>query len=352
VSRIAREGALRIALFVTLLVAAGCAAPASFHEARPEMELQWPDASSGSKIVWIKTITGYQDVGITKGFWKRFKEFFVGEDDYRIVRPHGVLATGNEQVYIADPGRGVVHCMDYRRGRYTVIGDEDDSPLRTPIGLAEDGQGRLYITDPATGTVYRYDPADDLLKPFLSGVLARPTGIAFNETNGLLYIVDTIGQQVIAYDLGGKERLRIGASADGAGLFNYPTDIAIDELGQLYVTDALNFRIRVFTPEGVPVSQFGNAGDARGDMNRPKGLALDSIGHIYVCDALFDAVQIFDREGRLLLSFGRQGSAPGEFWMPSGIFIDRQNFIYVSDTYNRRVQVFRYLEGTEPYPKE
>jgi DNA-binding beta-propeller fold protein YncE len=253
-------------------------------------------------------------------------------------------------LYIADPGRGVVQCMDYKRGRFTVIGGKTDSPLRNPIGLAEDGLARVYITDPAAGAVFRYDPADDTLKPFISGLLKRPTGIAFNEVNGLIYIVDTIGQRVVAFDTEGVERIRFGSTGEGAGQFNYPTDVAVDDLGHVYVTDALNYKIRMFTPEGVQVSQFGSAGDAPGDLNRPKGVAVDSARHIYVCDALLDAVQIFDDAGRLLLSIGRQGTGIGEFWMPSGICIDRQNYIYVSDTYNRRIQVFRYLEGTEPYP--
>lgn len=339
-----------ITLLVTFLVLAGCATPVAFRDVPPAAELQWPGKGSSPKIVWVRNISGYEDVGITKGFWKKALEFIIGGDDRRIVRPHGVLFDAAERLYIADPGGGVVHCMDTAKGLYTIIGAEEGSPLRTPIGLAEDNQGRIYITDSAEAKVFRYDPADGSLKPFLSGMLSRPTGIVFNKFNGLLYIVDTTGQRVIATDLEGRERHRFGSSGEGPGQFNYPTDIATDRQGRLYITDSLNFRIRTFSAAGAQLGRFGEAGDSMGDLQRPKGIAVDSAGHIYVCDGLLDAVQIFDATGRLLLFFGRQGAGTGEFRMPSGIFIDQRDYIYVADTYNQRIQVFKYMPGAEPLP--
>lgn len=341
---------IRITLLLAILVPSGCATPPSIHDTRPEVELQWPGKTAGPKIVWVRSISGYQDVGISKGFWKKALEFFIGADERRIVRPYGVLIDSAGRLYIADPGGGVVHCMDPKEGRYTIISGEEGSRLRTPIGLTEDNQGRIYITDSAAASVFRYDPAVGSLKPFMSGLLARPTGIVFNKSNGLLYIVDTTGQKVIAAGVDGLERWQLGSSGKGAGQFNYPTDIAVDKQGRLYVTDTLNYRIRTFSPAGVQLAMFGAAGDATGYLKRPKGVAVDSAGHIYVCDALLDAVQIFDSAGQLLLSFGRQGAGAGEFWMPSGIFIDSEDFIYVADTYNQRIQVFRYLPGAEPLP--
>jgi DNA-binding beta-propeller fold protein YncE len=345
-----RRGIAPVVSLLLGFVLTGCAAPASFQDVRPTRELQWPGPTAGPKIVWVKTINGYQDVGITKGFWKRTLEFFSGSEDRTIIRPHGVLLDSSERLFIADPGNGVVHCMDLRKSRYTIIGGESDSPLRSPIGLTEDSLGRIYITDSKAKTVFRHDPADGSLKPFLSGTVTRPTGIAFNRNNGLVYIVDTAGQQVIVTDVEGREQFRFGSSGESAGQFNYPTDIAVDKLSQVLITDALNYRIRTFSPQGVQLGTFGAAGDGTGYLKRPKGLAVDSDGHIYVVDSLRDAVQIFDGSGQLLQSFGRQGNGDGEFWMPSGIFIDKRNFIYVADTYNQRVQVFRYEAGTAALP--
>jgi DNA-binding beta-propeller fold protein YncE len=337
--------ALRCSLVITLLFLTACATPVPFHKVEPSAELQWPRQPAGPKVAWVRSIANYQDAGIAKSFWRRTLEFITGADERRIVRPYGILFDEAERLFIADPGAGVVHSMDIKAGQYTVLGGDRGSPLRTPIGLTEDDQGRLYITDSTARAVFRHDPTDGSLKELPLSGLFRPTGIAFSRFNGFLYIVDTIGNQVIVADTNGHERSRFGAAGDESGQFNHPTDIAIDNLGQVYVTDALNYKIMVFTAAGLPVTQFGSAGDAAGDLNKPKGVAVDSERHIYVCDAMLDAVQVFDVSGQLLNSFGGTGTGNGAFWMPSGLFIDRRDFIFVSDTYNQRVQVFKYIAG-------
>lgn len=337
-----------LALLLLLLSLTACAGRVPLAEVEPSVSLQWPQKPYPAKIEWIRTISDYRDAGIARGFWKRALEFFIGWEKRRIVRPHGVLFDDKERLFIADPGAGLVHCMDMKEGSYTLIGGESGSPLRTPIGVAEDGQDRLYITDSTAGMVYRYDTATRALKPLLKQKLQRPTGIVYSRVTGLLYVVDTMSAQVIAFDEKGEERLRFGTPGEGKVQFNHPTDITVDGRGQLYVTDPLNYRIKIFTPEGKLVNEFGAAGDAPGSLNKPKGVAIDSEGHIYVSDALLDTVQVFDGSGRLLISFGSTGEGNGQFWMPSGIYIDRRDYIFVADTYNRRVQVFRFLRDAEP----
>jgi sugar lactone lactonase YvrE len=295
-------------------------------------------------VVWVKNITNPSDIGSGSGFWQRLQEVVIGAKTSAIVRPYGVLRATSGALYLTDPGRGVVHCLDITKSAYSVIGDRDDSPLRSPIGLAEDNSGRIYITDSMTAAVYRYTPADGSLKPLLQQTLERPTGIAFNTVNKLLYVADTMASQIVVLDQNGVIQRRIGRRGEGDAGFNRPTDLTIDSRGQLYVTDSLNFRITVMTPEGQAVQQFGSPGDTGGSFSRPKGIAVDSIGNIYVNDSLMDAIQVFDKNGGLQLVFGRKGSDPGQFWMPSGLFIDRLDQIYVADTYNRRIQIFRFLE--------
>ena len=341
-----RRGVAGCVALAALILLSSCVAAPGLHDIRPETSMEWPLGTDGAKIVWVKTVAQFQDLGLSKGFWKRVQELVSGEEDRSIVRPYGVLHDAAGRLYLADPGGGVVHCLDVGRGIYSVIGG-DGSVLRTPIGLAEDDRGRLYITDSGTGMVYRYDPDDRSLKPFLAKRLDRPTGIAFNPRNKLLYVNDTLDSQIIVLDLNGIERKRLCSPGDGVGRLNHPTDIAIDAIGQIFVTDSLNFRITVLTPEGQVVRQFGDAGDARGFFSRPKGVAVDSVGHVYVCDSLRDAVQVFNADGTPLLSFGRAGSGRGQFWMPSGIYIDGSDYIFVSDTYNKRIQVFRLMMAEE-----
>jgi DNA-binding beta-propeller fold protein YncE len=333
---------LRLLLLFGALSLSACATPVSLYAIKPAAELHWPPSPREPKIVWVASIAGSRDLGITKGFWKRLAELVVGEEEQLIVRPHGVMFDAAERLFIADPGAGVVHFMDLHQGRYAVISGENGSPLRTPIGLAEDDQGRVYITDSTSGTIFVYDIGHDSLKPFMHDI-RRPTGIAFNQADKLLYIVDTAANEIVVADGKGRVVRRIGGTGPQGLEFNHPTDITTDARGQLYLLDPLNYRIKVLSPEGQLVSEFGSAGDMPGYLDKPKGVAVDSEGHIYCTDALLDTVQIFDEAGRLLLFFGTVGTDKGQFWMPSGIFIDRNDYIFVTDTYNRRIQVFRYL---------
>lgn len=317
---------------------AACAAPVTDLRSQPAVDLRWPSPPFPPRIQWVRNIANPEDAGITKGFWARTLEFFTGADGSRIVRPYGVLLDRRDRLIISDPGAGVVHVIDGKRNRYQVITGEDGMKLRTPIGVAEDTQNRLYITDSTSGELYRYDLGTEELAPFHVPMLQRPTGIVYNPANALLYIVDTLGNEVVAVDLEGREKRRFSSS------FNHPTDICADSKGQLYVTDPLTYKIKVFTPEGALITQLGTAGDAMGNLNKPKGVAVDKEGHIYVSDSMLDAVQVFDASGNFLMSFGSTGTGNGEFWMPSGMYMDHHDYLLVADTYNRRIQVFRYLQ--------
>ncbi|MDD2735852.1 MAG: 6-bladed beta-propeller [Desulfuromonadaceae bacterium] len=336
-------------LFALFTALSGLAACATGQPAPSitQSTISWPLANTQNRVVWVKNITGPADIKNKSGFWLRLQEVVNGAEKTVIDRPHGLLRSAAGALYLADPGRGVVHCLDITNGAYSTIGGRDDAPLRSPIGLAEDNSGRVYITDSMTGMVYRFTPGDGTLKPLLQQALERPTGIAFNPVNKRLYVTDTMASQIVVIEQNGFIQRRIGSRGDGNNGFNRPTDIAIDSRGQMYVTDSLNFRVTVMTPEGQTLHQFGSPGDTGGTFSRPKGIAVDSAGNIYVNDSLMDTVQVFNQNGALQLMFGKKGSDPGQFWMPSGLFIDRLDQIYVADTYNRRIQIFRYLAHSD-----
>ena len=99
----------------------------------------------------------------------------------------------------------------------------------------------------------------------------------------------------------------IGKRGGEPGEFNFPTNLFVDTQGRLYVADTLNFRIQIFDPDGKLLSAFGTLGDTPGSLNRPKGVGVDSEGHIYVADTSFNNFQIFDQNGQLLLFVGAVG---------------------------------------------
>lgn len=326
-----------------LILLTGCAGGAKpKRDSRSDL-LRWPSPPGPAKIEWLQDVSQPQDLGIEKGFWKKLVEFVTGEERTGMVRPYGVYSDNHGRLYVADSGASVVLLYDREEGRAVTLRGSDEHPLRLPIGITGDSTQKIYVTDSASAAVFSYTPGDDGLKPFITGGLDRPTGIVCDAARGRLYVTDTVRNQIVAFDLSGRELLRFGAKGTRAGQFNYPTDICLDRRGRIIVNDSLNFRFQLFSADGGFVSMFGTAGDSAGYLSKPKGVAVDSDGHLYSADALLDAVQVFDVSGRFLLTFGTRGIRPGEFWMPSGLFIDSHDIIYVADTYNRRIQLFRYL---------
>ncbi|PKN12847.1 MAG: 6-bladed beta-propeller [Deltaproteobacteria bacterium HGW-Deltaproteobacteria-4] len=325
-------------------VLAACAAPAGLRSSVDSPVLQWPAPPAPASIEWVQSVENYIDAGISKGFWGKLRDVLAGSADSSLGRPYGVHLDRQSRLLIVDSGSAVLHLMDMKRNEYTIIGRGPGRTFQQPIAVAEDAQGDLYITDSAAGLVYRYNAPEQGLVPFVR--LQRPTGIAFNPLNQLLYVTDTLAHQIVAFDSNGNERIRLGGRGERAGDFNFPTDLFIDRHGKIYVTDPLNFRIQIFSPTGIFLTSLGGS-----DLfSKPKGVATDSEGNIYVCDAMLDLVRVFDAAGNPLFDFGGRGIHPGEFWMPSGIHINADDMILVTDTYNRRVQVFRHLRKDQSPP--
>ena len=328
---------LVLVLLSTLLTA--CAGPTAVVNRK----LEWPPPPEAPKIAWVGEIGNYTEAGITKGWWSKVVDFIAGESDTRIGRPYGVYVDAHGRIFVVDTVYKSIHVMDTVANRYSVIEQPGKSTaFLSPIGITGDDAGNVYFTDSLAGNVYRYSIADKTVSLFC-GALERPTGIAFNNRNRLLYVSDTTADRVVVFDQMGVEKFHIGKSGVAQGELNHPTDLFIDSSGTLYVTDPLNARVQLFSPDGDFIRAVGRAGDDQGEFFKPKGVAADSSGNIYVVDSLSDTVKVFDKTGRFRLEFGSRGVEAGMLWLPSGLDIDAKDTIYVADTYNRRIQIFRRI---------
>ena len=325
----------------------------------------WPLPPDPPKITYVTSFTERKDMGIKKGFFQKLKEWVVGkEDEPRVLRPTGVFSDGNGTVYVTDTGLQAVHVFDFAEKKYRQVfrlNPDGEGPVRllSPIGVAVDGQGFLYVSDSLLKQVFVFDPEGKLVETLgKDGEFQRPTGLALDTARNKLYVVDTLGNQVTAFEVKpgtatGKKRSKappvitraftFGARGTGPGELNFPTHVTLDGEGDIYVTDTLNFRVQRFDSGGKVLGEFGKVGNVLGTFSKPKGVGVDGGGHVYVVDNLYDTIQIFDREGALLLHFGGHGGGPGGFWLPVGLHVDKDRYIFVADTFNQRVQVFRYL---------
>jgi DNA-binding beta-propeller fold protein YncE len=266
-----------------------------------------------------------------------------------LTRPVSIVAFSPEKFWLLDQGLNTIMQVDEKVGDIPHFISKAPAEFISLVSLCKTPADGLLFTDSGSKKIYRILPEKKKLLTLNDFPdFNQPTGIAYSQITGEIWVVETNSHRIITMNASGEILRRIGSRGTGKGEFNYPTHLWIDKNGLAYVVDAMNFRIQVLDSAGTVVSIFGKQGDASGYFARPKGIATDSHGNIYVVDALFHVVQVFDLDGSFLFSFGAQGSGEGEFWMPSGIFIDDDDYIYVADSYNSRIQIFQTTYVQKP----
>lgn len=320
------------------------ASPESWTPPPAPATLVWPDPPARARVRFLTNIISPEDIRFRKSWTRRAVEWLAGPEQSRFIRPYGITAKDGVALVVTDLGSSSVHVFDFRRQRYRNLTLEGKGGFRSPTGVALDKRGRLYVADSSLAVIFVLTMEGKLVRTIgTEGDFIRPTGLALNPQQELLYVVDSKGHQVVVYDPEGQRRYSFGTRGKKPGEFNFPTHIFVAENEEVYVTDSMNFRVQAFGPKGTFRFALGNVGDSAGDLSKPKGVAVDSEGHVYVVDAMFDNVQILSREGTPLLAFGSFGQDHGQFWLPAGLWIDGRDRIYVADSFNQRVQVFQYV---------
>jgi sugar lactone lactonase YvrE len=297
-------------------------------------------------IAWVKQYPGNEKTNKKGNLLKKISNLITGEDEMQaLIKPMSVVAFSPDSFLVADQGAACI--FEISGNSFGIPGNlkKKFTGMSSLVGMCIGPQNDILFTDSRLGSIYKISSNRKSLEKLNDSlVIKQPTGIAWSKVNNEIWVVETAEHRILVLDTNGKPKKTIGIRGTGAGEFNFPTFIWIDESGMAFVVDAMNFRIQIFNSKGEFINNFGQAGDGSGYLARPKGIATDTFGNIYVADALFHNVQIFNLNGDFLYQFGGQGQGMEEFWMPSGIFIDRNNNIYVADSYNSRIQVFKLVK--------
>ena len=124
-----------------------------------------------------------------------------------------------------------------------------------------------------------------------------------------------------------------------AALFNYPSGVAVDSLGDIYVADYGNNAIREITPAGAVTSPYGSiygySGASNGSgnnalFNTPNSVAADPSNNLYVADTGNNLIRKITAAGVVSTFAG----SSGEFDTPEGVAVDKSGNVYVADTNN------------------
>jgi len=272
---------------------------------------------------------------------------------WQLLGPYGIAIDSKGLVYVADQKVGAVFIFNTEAHDATLIKNGVDANFGWINGVAIDDSDRLFVSDGKMHRVLVFNPKHVVEGQIAQG-LVDPVGLAIDNENRFLYVVDTQQDQVIVYDADSlKELRRIGTGGKNhylttPGDFGAPSNVALDKDGNVYVTDTMNNRVEIFDAEGTFISLFGKHGDGPGYFARPKGIAVDGDGHIWVADSFTDRLQVFNREGQLLTYLGGHGTYPGQFGDIMDVAIDKQNRVFTTEQYpGGKMQMFRYVTDEE-----
>jgi DNA-binding beta-propeller fold protein YncE len=330
---------------VVVFALAGCAAPSGPIFSQDGSGKLWPPSPDPPRIRYLGQIAGAADLKPPVTTGQAFRKAISGSSPVlQLTCPYNIAVSEEEKVFVTDAEAGGLFIFDLRARTTQLIRTVGSEAFEKPSGVAIGGQ-RVYVSDTGRQRVFVLDHEGQFVADWGRDDLQRPSGVAFCEKNGHLYVIDVASHVCVVFDREGNIIHRFGERGSDPGNFNYPLQITCSSEFGLMITDTLNFRVQRFDLDGSFIAAFGQKGDGAGDFALPKGVAIDPSGRFLVVDSQFENIQLFQPDGQLLLAFGHEGQGPGEFWLPSGICIDPLNRVWVADTYNRRLQVFEFVTG-------
>jgi len=187
------------------------------------------------------------------------------------------------------------------------------------------------------------------------GQFCYPKGIALDD-EGQIYVADCWNHRIQVFNGEGKFIRAFGSCGDELGEMNEPYHLLLDSTGKLVVVERCNHRLQFFTKEGVSLGRMGSRGteleEKLGKLFQtpphllppplfefPTSIAVDSVGNHYISDSGNHRIVKFDSKWNRLASFGEYGSGPSQFEYAMWLSIGPNDLLYVADLNNNRIQI-------------
>jgi DNA-binding beta-propeller fold protein YncE len=176
------------------------------------------------------------------------------------------------------------------------------------------------------------------------GEFLAPRNVAIGPDQRI-FVADSGNHRIQVFDRDGTFLFGWGGPGAGAGQFNEPWGIEVDE-SYVYVADTWNHRIQKFMLDGTFVNAFGQSGspaegdDGLGLFFGPRDIAFLDNGQLLVTDTGNHRMQILDPEGNFIREVGEFGNLLGQLNEPVGLAVSPDGSIFLADTWNNRIQRF------------
>ena len=181
----------------------------------------WPSPPEIARIAYVSSIHKPSDIKVNKGFFKRIVTFILGDTNETIIKPYGIAVDSRQRLIVSDSATAKVHIFDILRGKYKNLSSGGNFGFSMPIGVAVDINDNIYVSDAGSGKVLVFNSRGRF--QFAIEGLIRPTGLAIDNDDHILYVVDTGAHNINIYDLRGTYIKTIGGRGSDDGEFNFPT---------------------------------------------------------------------------------------------------------------------------------
>jgi len=310
----------RIFLLIPLLIFVlfGCAPPPKAMDTK-----FYPELPNEPRMQFLTSITDESDLGRRTG---GLTAFVAGQENVARIGQVYDIAPSTGKLYFSDSSADVVGIIDFPEKAIAALSIGGAGRLLQPRGITV-ADDHLYVADMGRRQVVVFNALfNNYVRTYGSReTLEQPLDVAvyFNR----VYVSDFRAHNIKVFDRYSGELIQtIGGRGEEEGLFDRPTYLKVDLLGNLYVNDSHNFRIQKFDLEGKYLHHVGYPGDTPGGFARPKGHDISRDGFLYVADAAFENVQVFhDLTQFLVYFFGGFGNAPSFMYLPQAVTIDYVN---------------------------
>ena len=118
---------------------------------------------------------------------------------FQLIGPYGIAIDSKGLVYVADQKVGAIFIFNTETRDVQLIRNGCEAHFGWINGLAIDDDDRLFVSDGRLHRVLVFNPKHEVDGQITEG-LVDPVGLAIDNENRFLYVVDTQQDQVIVYD--------------------------------------------------------------------------------------------------------------------------------------------------------
>lgn len=247
------------------------------------------------------------DVKDRKGTIHRERAIMGYEDTVRAARKHHV---DSSPVFV-ESVKGKIFMTDYTETiriyntngkRLPSVHAESQHSMLSGMAI-NSTEKSLFVCDAhakGQARVQIFNIADDITPVVYlgHGLFQAPHGITVTDDNRTL-VTDVERKEVFIIQDDGYNALCFGGPGRRPGQFSFPHDVIYDaQHRRVVVSDTHNHRLQVFNDQGqfLEVIEF----DANGSrlFNYPTGMKLDPVGNLLVCENGSDSLKILDKDYR------------------------------------------------------